>query len=120
VTYAYRLGILEGGVEKPTGWVQGTRGGPYRFALGRPRPNPARHETVIPFTLARSSRVLLRVVDLNGRLVREIDAALLGAGPNSIRWDGKDARGRPASSGIYFAIVRAGSDEARARITLLR
>lgn len=120
VTYVYRLGVLQGGVETSTGWVEGTRRGPYRFALGRPRPNPARHEAEIPFTLARSSRVLLRIVDLNGRLVREIESASLGAGPNSIRWDGKDSRGRAASSGIYFAIVRAGSDEARARITLLR
>ena len=120
VTYAYRLGIVEGGVETWTGWVEGARAGPYRFALGRPRPNPARHEAEIPFTLARSSRVLVRIVDLNGRLVREIDVAALGAGPNSVRWDGQDSRGRAVASGIYFAIVRAGSDEARGRITLLR
>jgi 3',5'-cyclic AMP phosphodiesterase CpdA len=120
VTYAYRLGILENGVETLSGWVEGARGGPYRFALGRPRPNPARGEAEIPFTLARRSRVILRIVDLQGRLVREIDGASLGAGPNALRWDGRDARGSAAASGIYFAIVHAGGDEARTRITLLR
>jgi hypothetical protein len=120
VPHAYRLGVIEDGVETLSGWIEGARGAPYRFALGRARPNPARGTNEIPFTLARRSPVRARIVDIRGRLVREIDAGALGAGPNSIHWDGRDQRGRRAPSGVYFAVVRAGQDEARARFTLLR
>ena len=120
VPFAYRLGVIEDGVETPTGWIQGVRGGPYRFALGRPRPNPARGESEIPVMLASPSSVRVRIVDIHGRLVREIAAGTLGAGPNSLHWDGIDDRGNAAPSGVYFATVRAGSDAARARLTLLR
>lgn len=120
VSHAYRLGVIEDGVETMTGWIEGSRGAPYRFALGRPRPNPARGTSEIPFTLARRSPVRALIIDIHGRLVREIDAGALGAGPNSIQWDGRDQRGRRAPSGVYFAVVRAGQDEARERFTLLR
>jgi len=120
VTYAYRLGVIENGTETLTGWVEGTRGGPYRFTLGRPRPNPARGQCEIPFTLEQRSPVRARIFDLTGRLVREIRAGSLGAGPNSVHWDGRDERGRDAPAGVYFATVRAGADEARSRLTLLR
>ncbi len=44
----------------------------------------------------------IEVVNVEGRLVR---ALALGAGP-SVLWDGRDDRGRPASSGVYFARLR--------------
>lgn len=118
--YLYRLGVVENGRESLTGWISGARGDALRFALGRPRPNPSGGAAAIPFTLARPGAVRARIVDAAGRLVRTIEAGALGAGPNLLRWDGLDARGRPAPSGIYFAEVRAGDRVARARLALLR
>jgi hypothetical protein len=120
VAYRYRLGVLEDGQEMPTGWIEGARGGAYRFALGRARPNPSGGAMDIPITLARRSPVRLRIVDPQGRLVREIATEPLAPGPHALRWDGTDRRGRPAPSGVYFAVARAGSDAARQRLVLLR
>ncbi len=35
-------------------------------------------------------------------------------------WDGKDDRGRPLASGVYFLRLRAGADEAVRKIVILR
>ena len=120
VTYAYRLGVVEDGTETLSSWIAGSRGGIYGFALGRPRPNPSGGAMEIPFSLDRRAPVRVRIVDTQGRLIRTIDEGTLGPGPHGARWDGKDERGKPAASGVYYALARAGEREARVRITLLR
>ncbi|MEK7315408.1 MAG: phytase [Candidatus Eisenbacteria bacterium] len=120
VNYAYRLGLVEGGAESMSWWVSGSRGGVSGFALGRPRPNPSRGATDIPFTLDRRMPVSIRILDLQGRLVRTIDAGTPGSGAHVLRWDGNDARGKHAAAGVYFALARAGTREARVRLTLIR
>ena len=121
-TYWYSIGAVGwGGSEDRVGLVSGTRGGPYRFAAGKPRPNPSRGESEIPFTLDRESRVTVTIHDVAGRVVRVIDSpGPLGPGPGSLRWDGRDSRGRPTAAGLYFLTVRSGSRTAHERVIRLR
>jgi len=46
----------------------------------------------------------LRIVGLDGALVAEL-AVPARPGYHTVAWDGRDARGRPASSGVYLANV---------------
>ncbi|MDX1395982.1 MAG: FlgD immunoglobulin-like domain containing protein [Gemmatimonadota bacterium] len=46
-------------------------------------------------------------LDLRGRRVREMVVRAAGPGAVSVLWDGRDAGGRRAASGVYF--VRASS-----------
>jgi hypothetical protein len=57
------------------------------------------------------------VHDLRGRLIARVPVA---RGAHAATWDGRDARGALAPPGVYWARVRSGSDERRARVVKLR
>jgi hypothetical protein len=119
-TYRYRLGLVESGVERVTGWIQGTAGMPFRFRLDRPRPNPTGGVTQIMFTLSRGSATKVRIVDVSGRSVRTMDLGMVPPGQHRIYWDGKDDRGRQVSSQRYFVVLQTDRTEARTPLTLVR
>jgi len=63
-------------------------------------------------------RVSLRVLDVNGRLVRELANATLPAGVHTIHWDGRDARGNWTRGGVYW--VQLGTGGLRRQTKLVR
>jgi len=78
----------------------------FEFAMRGVRPNPFRDATEVAFTLGAPSRVDVIVYDVLGRQVRGVAKGLwLQAGPQTLRWDGRDASGRPAQAGVYFVRV---------------
>ena len=95
-----------------------------------PRPAPPRPVLESPprvvgqqelrFTLEAPADVRLRVLDLNGRQVRDIAAGERPAGTHVLRWDQRDADGRRVASGVYFAILEAGAREWRLRWVVYR
>ncbi len=84
------------------------------------QPNPFRGTTTIGFALDRAGRVVLDIVDVNGREVARLLDGLRPAGDSRIAWSGADALGRPVSPGIYYCRVRAGGNERIQAMTLLR
>jgi flagellar hook assembly protein FlgD len=93
------------------------------LALGPAQPNPFGASTVAQLRLGEAAQVRLAVFDLRGRLVREIFAGRVAAGTRAFSWDGRDAHGAPAASGIYFLRVLSGDDLRSARsqrVVLLR
>jgi hypothetical protein len=84
---------------------------PRRFELLPAYPNPFNSGTTLRFTLSGEGavEVELTVYDLLGRRVRTLLQGQLGGGVHTARWDGRDEAGRPASSGLYFARLRATS-----------
>lgn len=60
-------------------------------------PNPTHNGTTIAFTLPRASQVELSVFDNLGRRVATQNAALLPAGPQTLRWEAGTAK-----PGLYF------------------
>ncbi|MGH7726752.1 MAG: hypothetical protein ACREOU_15100 [Candidatus Eiseniibacteriota bacterium] len=81
-------------------------------AFGNPGPRP-----MLEWEAAAGVRAELRLYDVRGRLVRSLDASADG-GVRRVTWDGKDASGRNAPSGLFFAVLQAG-DENRS-VTLVR
>jgi flagellar hook assembly protein FlgD len=55
-----------------------------------------------------------------GRHVRTLVAAAKPAGSHSIPWNGLDETGREVPSGVYLCRLRAGSQEAKHRMLLLK
>lgn len=89
-------------------------------SLGQNYPNPFNPETSIPFSLARDGRVTLAIFDVNGRLVATLLDERRAAGELIARWDGRDARGLPASSGVYFARLEANGVTDTRKLVLLK
>lgn len=83
-----------------------------RTALLQNFPNPFNPETWIPYTLADAAVVQVRIYDVQGALVRQLDIGQQRAGrylsrQNATYWDGRDQSGAPVASGVYFYTLEA-------------
>lgn len=83
-------------------------------------PNPARAATVFSVQLARASTVRVRVMDLSGRLVREVRRGVLPAGTSRLSWDGLDEGARVVASGLYLVRVEAGERSSTSKFIVAR
>ena len=75
---------------------------PQTIALGSNYPNPFNPSTLIPYQLAASAPVRLEVFNILGQRVATLVDEEQGAGAYVARWDGTDAVGRAAASGVYI------------------
>ncbi|RPH57923.1 MAG: T9SS C-terminal target domain-containing protein, partial [Acidobacteria bacterium] len=91
-----------------------------RTALRPPVPNPFNPTTTVEFTLERASHVTLRIYDVEGRLARTLLDRPLMRGVHQERWDGRDDRGNPAASGVYFLRFKAGNVTQTQKMVLLK
>jgi flagellar hook assembly protein FlgD len=69
--------------------------------------NPFRSSATINFTLSKSGSVSLRIYDAGGRLVRKLAGGSAALGSHTLSWDGRDDRGNPLPSGLYFCTLRS-------------
>ncbi len=84
------------------------------------RPNPFNPQTTVAFDVARAGPVRLGIFDLRGRQVRALVSAILPAGRHEVRWDGRDAQGREAASGVYLCRLEADGVAPIEKLTLVR
>ena len=126
-TYWYRFDLLE---------PDGSRlvFGPYAVTipamLARPVgarvvPNPARGAAAIEVFLAGGASpepvdARVRIVDLQGRIVREIHDGPLPRGLQRLDWDGRDRTGRAVAAGVYLVTVDSPLGSARTRLLRVR
>ena len=100
--------------------------GRFHTAIGRNRPNPFNPSTTLPFVVggrpgSPPRRVVLEIFDVRGARVTTLVDARRAPGVGSATWNGRDARGRPVASGVYFARLRvAGDAPALRRLVLLK
>jgi len=98
---------------------------PSTFSLLQNYPNPFNPETWIPYALAKDSPVSIRIYDVKGRLVRQLDLDKQKAGSYLVKekaayWDGKNQLGQSVSSGLYFYTLRAGDFLSTRRMVILK
>ena len=65
-------------------------------------PNPLNPMTAITFTIPRRSRVVLKIFNVNGELVRTLADGSVAPDEHTIRWDGANKKGARVVTGIYF------------------
>ena len=82
-------------------------------------PNPMAGATAFHFELPHPGSVVLQVHDPAGRRVRTI-VAPLGAGPQALRWNGRDDAGREVGNGVYFVRLAGPGGEVRQKVSVLR
>jgi hypothetical protein len=90
------------------------------FRLGQNHPNPFNASTEIAYSIAETGRVAITVYDARGRAVNVLLDGIQSAGAGTIRWDGRDGRGRAVSSGIYIVRLEAGTFSETTSMVLLR
>jgi len=53
--------------------------------------------------------VVLRIYDVSGRCIKTLVDQTVGAGAHSAWWDGRNASGEKAGTGIYFYRLESGN-----------
>jgi hypothetical protein len=82
---------------------------PASFVLFQNYPNPFNPSTTIGFHVGRGGQVVLEIDDPAGRHVKTLFSGVVAAGQHSVQWDGRNERGTPAGSGVYFYRLREGT-----------
>ena len=83
-------------------------------------PNPFNSQTVISWFQLQPGPARLEVFALTGQRVAVMHEGPRKAGFHRLRWDGRDARGRPLASGVYFYRLVTGEGVNTRKLTLLR
>ena len=87
------------------------------FALSAPRPNPARRQLSISFTLTSRGPAMLELLDLTGRRLLARDVGSLGPGPQVVTLDREVAR---LATGVYLVRLREESRIATTKLCVIR
>ena len=83
-------------------------------------PNPWASATTVRFNLPHAAEVTLRVLDLNGRVVRTLTEGAMSAGSQTLSWSGTNLQGMPVAAGVYLLQLQAGEQELTERTVLIR
>jgi hypothetical protein len=110
-----RLVEAEGDLAGEAAGVAGLQAG-----LSPGHPNPSNASTLISLQLALAGEVELEIYDLLGQRVRVLAGEELAPGIHQRRWDGRDQRGLPVASGVYFCRLRTSSQVFSQRLLLLK
>ncbi len=94
--------------------------GTAKFMLSANYPNPFNAETVIPFSIDKSSFIRLAVYDLMGRNVAILAESELTSGDYRCSWSGMDRSGRVLPSGVYIYTLSANGLTQTGKMLLLR
>jgi hypothetical protein len=87
-----------------------------RMSLSANSPNPFTNETMIDLNLAAGADVDVAVYDVAGREVRRMGRSYESAGVHPMSFDGRDDKGRPLASGMYFYKVTADASSPESRV----
>ena len=93
---------------------------PDGYCLGQNYPNPFNAATRIQFYLPQESDVSLKIINMLGEDIRTLASRHYSQGHHSVHWDGKNAKGEPVASGIYFYQMKAGDFTDARRLHYIR
>ncbi len=84
-------------------------------------PNPFNPQTTIAFSLKERARVTIVVYNVAGeRVATLLDDTRAAGSYADVRWDGRDASGSPAASGVYFYRLTTNEFEQTRKMVLLK
>ena len=94
--------------------------GPRKTALYPNFPNPFNPSTRIRFMLSEPGNVSMDVFNVQGQLVRTLVRGRHGAGEHAVEWNGRDAMGHPAASGVYVVRLTTDAFSKSAKMLLIK
>lgn len=90
------------------------------FNLSQNYPNPFNQNTVIQYSLPKSSKVELVIYNLLGQKVRSLINQTQTAGYKIVFWDGKNDKGENVASGVYFYKLQYGDLKQTKKMLILK
>ncbi|MEJ2626935.1 MAG: FlgD immunoglobulin-like domain containing protein, partial [bacterium] len=104
---------------------------PGYFTLRQNYPNPFNPSTKIPITRieyiiergnTQKDKVTLKIYNILGQLVKDFKLSFgdMTVGNHSVTWDGRNYKGIPVASGIYFYTIQQGHYATTEKMLLLR
>jgi hypothetical protein len=93
---------------------------PEELSLEGNYPNPFNPVTTIRFGLPEPRNVRVTVVNILGQEVTELVNGWKDIGRHEVQWQGKDHRGKPVASGMYFTVLSDGNKIIVQKMLLLK
>ena len=93
---------------------------PERFSLGQNYPNPFNSTTTIRYALPLPEFVNITIYNILGQEVHRMVGSWQEAGFHTARWDGRDLKGIPVSSGVYIYHIQAGKFMAARKMAIIK
>ncbi|NOX38413.1 MAG: T9SS type A sorting domain-containing protein [Calditrichaeota bacterium] len=90
------------------------------YHLAQNYPNPFNPTTTIQYTLPKAGKVILKIYNSLGQVVRTLVEEHQPAGRYTVQWNGRDDFGRQMPAGIYFYRLKAGQFEQVRKMVLVR
>jgi len=90
------------------------------FGIAGNYPNPFNPSTTIQFQTAKAGPAQLDIYNITGQKVRTLLDENIPAGAAEVRWDGRSDTGRMAGSGMYFVVLKAGTQRSVRKIMLVK
>ncbi len=84
------------------------------------RPNPVRDESLIRFDLPAGESGTIDIVDVHGRIRRQLVVDPVAARSQAVWWNGRDGDGRRVPSGIYFLRLTAAGESRTTTLVVIR
>jgi hypothetical protein len=113
-------GIKTAHIGFPTGVNEHNLSIPGDMELYQNYPNPFNNSTIFSFVVPQKDRVVLQIVDINGRIVNTLINNSPPSGPHSIQWDGMDSQNNPLPSGVYFYTIKYQHKKQIKKFSLIR
>lgn len=90
------------------------------FSLAQNYPNPVHNTTTIQYQLPTAGYVSLKILDINGAVVRALVDEFKQPGHHCSIWDGHDDMGESVTNGIYFYQLQAGDFVTTRKMMVIR
>ncbi len=83
-------------------------------------PNPFNPETNLSYSIAEEGKTELAIYNIKGQKVRSLVNENHAPGEYSAIWKGRSDEGKSVSSGVYFAVLKAGKKILHQKLMLLK
>jgi hypothetical protein len=118
--YRYRVDVVDGGGGRTLFETETIETPNIALELHQNSPNPFNPTTTISFVLPAKDHVKLEIFDVSGKLVTTLLDRPLDAGYKECVWDGTDATGSGASTGVYFCRLSVGKRSLTGKMILVK
>ena len=83
-------------------------------------PNLGSQLFVISYSLSKKEKVLVKIYDVNGKLIKSLTNAEMQAGAHQLEWDARGEKRSLVSAGIYYLRFTAGNYSETKKLSVIK